>query len=120
MLFGRSITATVQGVVGILVSLETLAGMASGKFWVLRWFALYMICNTAVSVGIGASILAGVDVNCASASNTGTCTQTSIVYALSMALGSSSVGVFAAINSMLVYYTMRRPPRDALEAKLAL
>lgn len=43
-----------------------------------------------------------------------------VVYAAAMAIGSSSVGVFAAVNSMLVYYTMRRPPRDMLEPKLAL
>lgn len=45
LLFGRSITATVQGVVGIIASLETLSGMANGQFWVLRWYALYMVLN---------------------------------------------------------------------------
>ena len=94
--------------------------MLYGHFWVLRWYALFMVLSAAVSVGVGASILAGVDVNCSTAYNADACIQTSVVYALSIALGSSSVGVFAAVNSMLVYYTMKRPPRDLVEAKLSM
>ena len=81
---------------------------------------MFLVCNAAVSIGVGASLLAGTDLSCSSAYNTDSCRQTTVVYALSMALGSSSVGVFAAGNSMVVYYTMRRPMRDAVEAKLAL
>jgi hypothetical protein len=120
LIFGRSLTATVQATVGIVVSLETLLAVWAGRFWMLRWYALYMILNAVVSVAVGATILSGVDLECAAARNATTCVQTGTVYALSMALGSSSVGVFAAINSMAVYYTLPQPAPDTQARKLAL
>jgi hypothetical protein len=120
LIFGRSLTATVQSTIGIVVSVETLLAVWSERYWMLRWYALYMVLNTVVSIAIGATLLSGIDLECASALNSINCAYTRTIYALSMALGSSSVGLFAAVNSMVVYYTLPRPAPDTLAAKLAL
>jgi hypothetical protein len=120
LIFGRSLTATVQATVGIIVSVETLLAVWTGHYWMLRWYALFMVLNAIVCVAIGATILSGIDLECASAINSATCVQTGTVYALAMALGSSCVGIFAAVNSMVVFYTMPRTNQNTLANKLAL
>jgi len=71
--------------------------------------ALYMLVNAGVSVVVGVIVLAGVDISCAGMGDyEAACTSTQVTYGLLMALGASSVGLFAAINSALVSFAM--PP----------
>lgn len=107
MVYGRSITAVVIGVVGIIASLEALFHLARAEYWVLPLYSGYLIAQTAVSVGVGASVLAGVGLSCAGSHNPATCNDSQVVYGLIMTLGSSSVGIFAAVNAIVVYYAMR-------------
>ncbi len=86
----------------------------------LKWYALYNIANTVVSIVVGGVVLAGVDVECASAASADTCNDVGVLYGVILTLGSSSVGVFAAINSGLAYLSMRdtAPTPDARKVDL--
>jgi hypothetical protein len=111
-IYGRSLTAVILGVVGIIVSLEAIFHIARGEWWFLRVYTAYLLAQTAVSVVVGAIALSGVGLfeNCSGAQNPNACVNSQVVYGLIMALGSSSVGVFAAVNSIVVWYAMRGTP----------
>lgn len=65
-----------------------------------------MVCNAAACVTVGIVSFTGSDASCAGAQNPSACASTSVFYAAIMMLGASSLGIFAAINALLVYFTM--------------
>ena len=111
-LFGRSIISVVQGILGVLMSLETYAAAAQGRRWWLRLYAAFMLLNAAASILIGSVIFVGAVSNCsAEGSQASVCAATQVVYGVIMLVGASSVGIFAAINALLVSFAM--PPQRA-------
>lgn len=109
MMFGRSLTAILLGVIGIMASLETLFHISrGGPVTVLKYYSLYSVLATGVSVAIGATTLSGVDLVCASSDDVAACSSTQVMYGLIMLIGSPAVGSFAAINSFLVYLSLQR------------
>jgi hypothetical protein len=77
-----------------------------------------------VSVVLGILLLTGLDLECSGAANVETCAITQDVYAVIMALGSSTVGLFAVTSTLLMYFTAggRRPDpaKEEMQRKLAL
>ena len=119
LLFGRSVTAMVQGFLGIIFSVETFFAAARGARRVLQLYALFSVLNTGAAIIVGVIVLSGVEFECAGAQNMAACVSTQEIYGLIMALGASSVGVVAAINTGLLSLTMpAKPPPDPLERKL--
>jgi hypothetical protein len=110
LFFGRSVTSIAQGTVSILVSIDVFYAAARGDRAMIRFYAIFMLCATAVTIAIGSAILSGVDLNnCSGNVNPSTCSAAQNIYGIIMLLGSSSVGLFASINSFLVYLTMKAP-----------
>lgn len=112
LMFGRSLTAVILGVTGILFSLETLFAMSRGartreNARILKYYAAYSVLATGASVAVGATTLSGVDLSCASSADVDACTATQVMYGLIMLIGSPAVGSFAAINSALVYLSLQ-------------
>lgn len=120
LVFGRSLYAVVQGALGILVSLEAFFSVSRGERAFLKWFAPYMVANTAASVVIGAVTLSGLDVECTGAPNRAGCTVTGLAYALVMILGGASIGLFAAINAAVALATMGEPRATAADTRVSL
>lgn len=118
LMYGRSMIAVIQGVIGIIVSLEAYYSVGRGERWFLKWYGLYMLANTAVSLTVGGLTLSGLDQDCATAPNQNACSDTGLMYALIMTLGSSSVGIFTAISACLAHVSMREKEPDADELKL--
>jgi len=112
LVYGRSLPAVVIATAGVLVSAEALFHVARRQFWFLPWYAGYLIVQTAVSVGVGAAVLAGVGVQCGNAANPSACANTGTVFGLALALGASAVGTFAAVSTLVVYYAVRAQPPD--------
>ena len=105
--FGRSLAAVILGGCGIIASLEAIAHIARREYWVLPWYAGYLTLQVAASLAVGVSAIVGAGTFCAGADNTNVCTNVQVVYGLVMALGSSTAGLFAAINSIAVFYAVR-------------
>jgi len=111
----------VIGACGIIASLEALSHIARREFWVLPWYAGFLTLQVAASLAVGVNAIVGAGTFCAGADNTSTCINLQVVYGLVMALGSSTVGLFAAINSLVVWRAVRGSARrDAEAAKLAI
>ena len=119
-LFGRSIISVVQGTLGILMSLETYSAAAQGRRWWLRGYAAFMLLNAAASILIGSVIFVGVVQDCAGeVSQAARCTATQVVYGVVMLVGASSVGLFAAVNALLVSFAMpQQRANDEVEGLL--
>jgi hypothetical protein len=118
IMFGRSITAAILGTIGIIMSLETYFSASRNERWFLKYYAIFMVLFSAASIVVGSTVLSGVDIECAGASNQQACTTTQLMYGLIMTLGSSSVGMFAAINAALVFYATRGAPEIVIDKKL--
>lgn len=106
LMFGRSLVAIIQGTVGIIISTETYWQVGRGGRRILKYYATWAILNAGVSIGVGATVLAGADGQCRGAANLSTCSSTQVLYGLIMLVGSAALGVFASINSLLVYTTL--------------
>jgi hypothetical protein len=107
LIFGRSLFSVVQGTLGICMSLETYFAAARGRRWWLQLYAVYMLLSSVISVAYGAVVLLDVDVECSKmADQFNACVSTQVVYGLVIALGASSVGLFAAINTALLSWAM--------------
>jgi heme A synthase len=98
---------------GIVASVEAFFAASRGQRSVLKYYAIFMVFNTVANVVVGATVLSGIDLQCTYAQNKQGCSVTALYYGLAMLLGGSSVGVFAAINSALVYLTMKRSDAGA-------
>lgn len=120
LVFGRSLVAVLQSLLGILMGMETYHAAAQGKRWWLRVYALYQLLNTVASLLIGIVVLTGVDISCAgSSAQRDICASVEAVYGVMMALGATSVGLFAAINSCLASCAMPdSKPTDECEDML--
>ncbi len=79
-----------------------------------------MLLNSVVSLFVGATILLGVDLACARyGDQRSACISTQGLYGITMALGASSVGLFAAFNTALAAAAMpARHPADESEILL--
>jgi hypothetical protein len=119
-MFGRSLASIVQGVLGILMTMEAYFTVTRGERWFLKWYAPYMVLNSAVSIVIGALTLSGLDAVCGGAANPSTCTVVGLLYAGMMLLGGSSIGLLTAINATALLFAMREPTPGEDERKVAL
>lgn len=108
MMFGRSVISVIQGIIGIVISVESYLAASRSDRHGLRWAALGMLFNTFLSAAVGLTILIGTDIACRNikAEYQGACNVTQSIYGLLMLLGSSSVGIFATINAVLVYFAL--------------
>ncbi len=86
----------------------------------MKWYALYNIANTVVSIVVAGVVLGGLDVECSTAWNRDACNYVGTVYGIILLLGSSSVGIFAAINSGLAYLAMENERPTANDRKVDL
>jgi hypothetical protein len=118
--FCSTMIAVIQGTIGIIMSLETYHSVSKGNRWFLKWYALYNILNTIVSIVVAGVVLGGLDVECSQAPNRDACNDIGVLYGVLLSLGASSVGVFAAINSTLAYLSMTEAAPTGADRKVDL
>jgi hypothetical protein len=107
MIFGRSIVSLYQGLVAIAASLECYYAASKGYRKWLAVYAAFMCVDSIFCLFFGATILIGIDFECAhTGSQQPTCIATQSLYGLALALGSSGLGMFAAINTALAAAAM--------------
>ena len=109
LLFSRSLYPCLLGAVGLLVSLETIAAVDRGDQAVglLTFYGLYMLINVIASLALGVVLLTNLDAECASQENPSTCSSVGSVTGLIVSVGSSTLGVFALLASLLPVCAMR-------------
>lgn len=107
MLFSRSTPAIILCIVGVLASLEAYFAAGRGDRRALAAYAVYMLLQSGVAVGLGAYTLSRADKGCASSRNPSSCVSVAVVTGIALLLGSSFVGTFAAFSTAAVVFAMR-------------
>lgn len=107
IIFGRSLVSLFQGLVAIVASLECYYAASKGYRKWLAFYAAFMAVDSIFCLFYGATILLGIDFECAQAGDQQTgCIAVQSLYGLALTLGSSGVGMFAAINTALAAAAM--------------
>ena len=105
MIYGRSMPAVCFAITGIVFSLEAFYAAGRRDLCMLKTYFCYLLVQSGVSVGYGIYSLTNVDESCAGMPNTSTCVSASIMLSLMLVLGSTSIGVVAAVNTFFVLMT---------------
>jgi hypothetical protein len=69
----------------------------------LKVFMVYMIFNAGISLLLGVLTLSGVESSCTAAQSPDACSNVAIVTGVILTVGSSTLGLFAALTSWLLY-----------------